>query len=274
MLKSGNKAWLKKRIKVISFLRNQFATIHNSPIIVLGNQKSGTSAIAHLLADFGGLSKTIDIPPIWGSFGCGAEILHGQKDFASVVKSHKAYFSTKVIKEPMMTFFVDQVMGMFPACRYVYVVRDPRDNIRSVLNRRGIRGHLGELQEQDIPGPDRNKIIVRFITDSTLWGGEEENYVGVLAHKWNKAADSYLAHQDRMVLAKYEDFLKNKCRFIAKLAEWLGISKRNNIEDRVDIQYQPRGKDRDVLWEEFFGQENLKRIERICGSRMRKFGYS
>ena len=34
-------------------------------IIILGNPKSGTSVIAHLLADFGDLSKTIDIPPIW-----------------------------------------------------------------------------------------------------------------------------------------------------------------------------------------------------------------
>jgi len=31
-------------------------------VIVLGNQKSGTSAIAHLLADLTGLSKTIDLP--------------------------------------------------------------------------------------------------------------------------------------------------------------------------------------------------------------------
>jgi len=77
-----------------------------------------------------------------------------------------------------------------------------------------------------------------------------------------------------MTLAKYEDFMSDKCRYIAELAKQLGVPKRNNIDSKVDIQYQPRGKDRHVSWEEFFGKQNLKRIERICGTRMEKFGYS
>ena len=48
---------------LIHYFKNLFAVINENPIIVLGNQKSGTSAIAHLLADYGGLSRTIDIPP-------------------------------------------------------------------------------------------------------------------------------------------------------------------------------------------------------------------
>jgi hypothetical protein len=40
----------------------------------------------------------------------------------------------------------------------------------------------------------------------------------------------------------------------------------------VDVQYQPRG-DRGVSWLEFFGRENLRRIEGICGGRMAQLGY-
>ena len=55
----------KYKKRLIGYLKDRFATINETPIIVLGNQKSGTSAIAHLLADYGGLSRTIDIPPLW-----------------------------------------------------------------------------------------------------------------------------------------------------------------------------------------------------------------
>ena len=46
----------------------------------------------------------------------------------------------------------------------------------------------------------------------------------------------------------------------------------NDISDKVDRQYQRRG-DRNVSWPDFFGPDNLARIERICGDRMQRFGY-
>jgi len=268
--------WMMKRLlvnRLTEYVRNQLAKVNESAVIVLGNQKSGTSAIAHLLADYGRLSKRIDIPPLWGSLGYGIDIMRGQIEFASVVKRYKTYFSRELIKEPMMTFFADKVIEVFPKGKYVFVIRDPRDNIRSSLNRRGIPGDLREIEERLIPGPERNRIIIRTITDPSTWGGGNENYVGVLAHKWNMAVDGYLNQQERMTLAKYEDFMSDKCGYIAELAKRLGIPKRNNINGNVDIQYQPRG-NHNVSWEEFFGQRNLKRVERICGSRMKKFGYS
>jgi len=258
--------------QLIYSLRNRFAKIHDNPIIVLGNQKSGTSVIAHLLADFGGLSKTIDIPPLWASVH-GIEIMRGRIDFTDIVIRHRIYFSTELIKEPMMIFFANQVLEMFPRAKYAFVIRGPRDNIRSILNSRNVPGHLREMEERFIPGPPRNRMIVNAFIDASVWGGETENYIGVLAHRWNKAVDIYLRHQDRMILARYEDFMNDKCGFIIKIAEELGIPKKNDISQKVNIQYQPRGKERNVSWEEFFGRENLMCIERICGSRMRKFGY-
>lgn len=252
--------------RLACFLGSQFATVHESPIIVLGNQKSGTSAIAHLLADFGGLSKTIDIPALWPPVG--VEIMRGQADFASIVGRHSVYFSTELIKEPMMTFFTDQVLEVFPRAKYVFVIRDPRDNIRSLLNRRHIPGHLREIEEGLIPVSPQHSVVA----DASVWGGESENYVGVLAHRWNKAADSYFRYQDRMTLARYEDFMSDKSEFVAGLAGSLGISKKNDISDKVDVQYQQRG-NRDVSWEEFFRLENLLRIEWICSSRMKELGY-
>ena len=110
--------------------------------------------------------------------------------------------------------------------------------------------------------------------DASLWGGNKtENYVEALAHKWNKAVDNYVFYRDRMILAKYEEFLVDKYGFIANIAKQLGISEKVDIKDKLDVQYQPRG-DRNVLWKDFFGIENLMRLERICNARMKEFGYS
>lgn len=257
----------KYKEQLICYFKNRFATINESPIIVIGNQKAGTSAIAHLLADFGGLSKTIDIPPLWGPEVF--KIMRGQIDFARIVRRHRFYFSTKLIKEPNMTFFTNQVIKTFPKAKYLFIIRDPRDNIRSMLNRMNIPGHLSELPFSVISSDMRKMML-----DASTWGGDEtENYIGALAHKWNNAFDNYLLYQDRIILVKYEDFLVDKYSVIEKLAKQLGISKKIDITDKLDVQYQPHG-NRSVSLENFFGMENLMRIERICGSRMKEFGYS
>jgi hypothetical protein len=248
-------------------LKSLFARVHTSPVIVLGNQKSGTSAIAHLLADYGELSKTVDIRPLWPP--TGIEIMRKRIAFADVVRHHRAYFSTELIKEPMMTFFADQVLEAFPKGRFVFVVRDPRDNIRSLLNRRGIPGNLREIEERFIPRSPQHRVVV----DPTIWGGIDENYVGVLAHRWNKAIDNYLQFSERMTLVKYEDFVADKMAVISRLARQFDISQRGQIAGKLDIQYQPPG-NQEISWQAFFGADNLERIERICGSRMKELGYS
>lgn len=250
---------------VRQYLRDVFATVAAEPVIVLGNQKSGTSAIAHLLADAGGLSKTIDIPALWPP--AGAEILRGHARFADVVRRHKSSFAAGVIKEPWMTFFAEQVIERFPRAAYVFVVRDPRDNIRSFLNRRSIPGNRDRLPDGSLPAQWRQ---VAF--DPELWGGEGENYIGVLAHRWNKAARAYLDHRDRMVLAKYEEFEADKVGFIRQLAEAVGVTPSHDISARVDTPYQRPG-NRDVTWDDFFGEANRRRIEAICAPGMTSFGY-
>jgi len=268
----GVRLGVKRRARrlVYGFLnafKNRYAEVEDKPVIVLGNQKSGTSAIAHLLADCGGVSKTIDIPPLWPPVGI--EIMRRETDFASVVRHHRAQFSTKVIKEPMMTFFVDQVLGVFPEGTYLFVVRDPRDNIRSLLNRRQIPGDLAEIEPDLVPALPPHNVVV----DPAVWGGVGENYVGVLAHRWNRAVDSYLRHADRFHLAKYEDFGQDKVGFIEDLAGQVGIAPAKDVSDRVDTQFQPPG-EHDTPWEQFFGRENLAHIERICRGRMAILGYA
>lgn len=256
----------KDRIK--TYLRSRFTTVNERPIIVLGNQKSGTSAIAHLLADFGGLTKTIDIPLLWGFEGL--KIMKGEIAFDRLVDRYRIYFAAGLIKEPAMTFFADKVVHRFPEAAYLFVVRDPRSNIRSWLDRHSLPGDLAELGQRHLSSIQPASYTAAF--DREVWGGKNDNYVGVLARRWNRAAEAYFDFQYRMRLVRFEDFLADKHRCIVKLASDLGIPERKDISNQLDVQYQPRG-NRAVNWETFFGPENLARIERTCGAFMSKLGY-
>jgi hypothetical protein len=250
------------------WLQSQWTTTRPDPLIILGNQKAGTSAIAHLLANFGGLSKTIDIPPLWDE--TGARIARNEVRFADIANRHKRYFTTELIKEPFMTFFADQVFEFFPLARFIFVVRDPRENIRSLLNSRGLPTDVSD------PDPELLSRIQKtnpILLDRSVWGGHEQNYVGVLAHRWNRAVDTYLDYRSHFILAKYEEFVANKLEFIRDLGSRAGVTERNDISDQLNIQFQPRG-DRGRPWRDVFGDDNLSRIDEVCGEKMRALGYA
>lgn len=252
--------------KFKDLIKNMYCEISKKPIIVTGNQKSGTSVIASLLADYGYLSKTIDIPILWNENV--KNILNNNVSFADLVYKNKKYFINDLIKEPNMIFFIDQVIKFFPKAQYIYIVRNPLDNIRSILNRLKIHGNL-----KNINIPYRNKYSkIEYLLDTNLWGGENENYIGILAHRWNFAVDNYIKHCDKFFVIRYEDFIKDKVNFIDSTAHKLNLYKYTNVMPNVEFQYQPKG-DSDVDLINFYGRENYDKIINICESRMQFFDY-
>jgi len=249
-------------------VRARLARVNAEPVIVLGKEKSGTTAIAALLAQHTGSTVTLDIPALFGK-RMGA-IRSGRTDLAELVRRNRLDFSRGIIKQPSMTWIYPQVRTVFSQARYLMIVRDPRDNIRSVLNRLDLPGDLDDLDEE------------RFARLPAAWSWHFEspgilglrggNYIELAAERWNLAADTYLNHRDEMLLIRYEDFLVNKAGCIKRCAEALGLEARNDISAAVDTQYQPRGM-RDCHLPEFFGERNLRTIERSCARRMKELGY-
>lgn len=248
-------------------LRSIGARVHTHPILLLGNQKSGTTAIAALLAEMADLPITLDLKkefadPVVDRLRTEALTM---KDF---VEHHRLDFSRPMIKEPSLTPFYRQLADFFPESKFVIVVRDPRDNVRSILNRLGIHGNL-----DSVPAEARPKITRawQLILDGEWLGIPGTHYIDKLAHRWNFTTDIYLANADEIILSRYEDFLADKPGEIKRLADALGLPARNDICSKVDIQFQPAG-DHTVTWHDFFG-ENLERIESICAERMEAMGY-
>jgi len=245
-----------------------FLFVNQTPIIVLGNQKSGTTVIAALLAQYGGLSVTLDIRGIYEP--AQTKLHKGDLTFAEFVRRNKHEFSRDIIKEPCLTFLYPSIVDEFPEAKFVMVIRDPRDNIRSILNRLQIPGDLGNLDSHYL---DAIRPEWRLTLDGRWLGLTGSNYIEMLAARWNLAADIYRQNSDDgILLIRYEDFVADKIGVIASLAHKLRLSQKNDIAEKVDIQYQPRG-NRNISWEDFFGAENLYRIERICANNMRIFNY-
>lgn len=254
------------RRRIAQLLERFIYSVNPGPIIVLGNQKAGTSAVAHLLADCCGLSKTVDIPELWPP--AIIRILQGEEKLAALARRHPRPFSRDLIKEPHLTLIHPQLSELCPDARYVFVVRDPRSNIRSILNRLGIPGDLTELRVDDYAMPEYWKPVLR----SGVWGTDHEHYIGILADRWRQAALAYLRQRENMVLLRYEDFLEAKVQAIELLARELGMTPINDISEKVDVQFQPRG-DHSISLSEFFGCRHLETIDRICLGQMTHFDY-
>jgi hypothetical protein len=247
-------------------LEHALYRVNSEPIIVLGNQKSGTSAIAHLLADSCDLSKSVDIPELWPP--AIVRILKGQDSLAALAGRHPRPFSRDLIKEPHLTFVVPQVTELWPRARFVFVVRDPRANIRSILNRLRIPGDLTDFEVDDSAIPEAWKAIF----DPRIWGTDSHHYIGVLADRWRLAALAYLQQREKMVLVRYEDFIAAKVQVIDSIAGEVGLAAVRDISGSVDVQYQPQG-DHSVSLERFFGDAHLRMIDEICHEEMRLFDY-
>jgi hypothetical protein len=255
-------------IKFKLFAKNKLVRINKYPIFVLGNQKSGTTAIGALLAEAAGLTFTWDLKREI-KFPTYHRIRNGELTFRDFIKRNQFDFSRQVIKEPQLTLFYKELCEHFPNARFVSIIRDPRDNIRSILNRLKIPGNIKYIETDQY-----NKVSTawRLVLEGVWFDIDSDNYIETLAYRWEYIAELFFSEKKAMVLIRYEDFVKDKIKAIKQILEYLNLEYIHDISERIDYQFQPRG-DREISWIDFFGEENLSKIEGICKNSMAKFGY-
>jgi len=248
-------------------LRSFFAVPHSKPLLIFGNQKSGTSAIAGLIGAASGLRVQIDF---WGAREpYMTPLLRGRTRIARFVRRNAWPFSAPIVKEPNLTFVGTQLLDHFGCERGLFIVRDPFQNIRSILNRLDIPGNLNSLASElkGLPNSTWQSIIEG--SDLKI---ESDHYIGVQAERWNRACEVYLKDPARYVLVRYEDFNSNKRDKIIELTREFGLPSDQPFEAKLNHQFQPKG-ERSVDIAAFFGDENSARIRQICGPLASKFGY-
>jgi len=247
-------------------LGNRLARVNRDALFVLGNQKSGTTVIAALLARYAGLEATLDLRYLRPEEQLG---LHrGTFPIEAFVARHRRDFSRDLIKEPCLTFAYPFLKPLFSARRVLFVVRDPRDNIRSILDRLTLAGNLDGLPE-DAPISE----LWRMVLDNRWMGLACAHYIASSAERWRRAVAIHDAHRAEMHLVRYEDFIADKKQVIAAIADQFGLPERCEIDTHLDRQYQRKGR-RNVDLTEFFGAKNLALIEEICRDPMKRLGYA
>ena len=215
--------------------------------------------------------------PFWAAqFFCPAcdgnrdALVHVLAAVRAIVDEHRRRFAYDIVKEPGLTFVFDSLLECFPHARFLFILRDPRENIRSILNRLNVPGDLEDMKSEHWDGLPTT--LWRIIMEGDLFGGPGRNYIETLAKRWNLAIQTYLRNAERIRLVRYEDFVADKAACITQLANHFGFEVVHDITDRVDVQYQPKG-DHTITWHDFFGPDNLRRIECLCQEGMRQFGY-
>jgi hypothetical protein len=251
--------------RVQRWLLNGLAKPHPQPIFILGNQKTGTTAIAHLMARASGLSLASDLRGLYQP--TQTQLHSGELSLRDFISRNRVDFSREIIKEPGLTFLAKQLSDCFPGARYVFVQRDPRSNIRSILNRLSLPGHLDQL-----PDADFNRLTAewKLVLDGKWLGLDGRNYIEMLAQRWSLAAQ-IRQQLSEVVVIRYEGFCADKAGSIRSLLNDMDLEWRNDIASIVNTQFQPRG-NRQVAWDKFFGA-NLGLIESQCADQMRPFGY-
>lgn len=237
-------------------------------VIITGMQKSGTTAIAKLLGL--AVDQNVCSDPFHKlyemNFSSRDDLFAGRLSLGAFWRIHRRILSGPIVKDADFASFLPQIRSLFQAAQFVYIVRDPRDTIRSILNRLGLQGNA----ERTLPG--------------ILWGNWQnllsgrspeipgENYVDILAWRWRVSAEAYFGFREHCILVRYEDFKKDKAAEIFRLARKLGYSRLSNIDEFVDVQYQPKG-DSAIKWRDFFGKVRLESVEQIVLPHLGKFGY-
>ena len=243
---------------------------HPNPVLIIGNQKSGTSAIAALLGALTKEKTSIDLILSGFKPSLLTQWKKGNISTSRFIKYHISDFASKIIKEPHLSVFYKEISSYYNECQIVMVVRNPFDNIRSILDRLNIKGNMESLDHNEY-----KKVFHswKLLFDNSWIGGEREQYIEVLAERWNIITTTFLENKDNIILIKYEDFINNKELTIDKLAKTLNIEAKSKISHLVNKQYQPRGKQKNMDIKEFFGEKNYNRIKDICKNNMNKLSY-
>lgn len=239
----------------------------NPKVIILGLAKSGTTAAAHLLQKSTGLSLQADIRGTW--YPVNEKLWSNEITFTQILKDNKRAFSRDIVKEPNLTFSAKELLRTFPKTKFLFILRSPFDTIKSQLSRMNLSGDLDETVELTLSHvEDGWKPLFR----SQFLQNPSKHSIERLAQVWNFATQMYLESQKEFVVFRYEDFLKNKAKYIVTIVEKLDLIVKTNPQPFVDEQFQPKGSELNA--QDFFSEDNLNRINLICRETAQELGPS
>ena len=255
--------------KLLARIGDSLASPPRPRVFVTGMPKSGTTAIVKLMGIASG-EKTVSDPfHLLDKRGVRFRdaLFAGEISVPQLMRQYPSAFQGVILKDPNFVFFADAIAKAYPDAHWVFTVRDPRDNIRSVLNRLGLPGKAHEIK---LESPEIGETWRRVLQGRTpeIRGKDP---IHRLALRWVMMAEIALS-SGRMTFSRYEQFNTDKQGSITTLCNATRLTSAHSIAPFMDTQFQPRG-DRNAVWEEFFGAHELAMIYDTCGPTMERVGY-
>lgn len=244
--------------KTRSILMSDKLSCVSPQVIVLGHQKSGTSAIAALLAAMSDKTLTNDIHRSHKNYK-DYRNFHFLNELDSVFFSRYAFeMSREVVKEPEISFFYNSLKERFDKSKFVYVSRKPEYIIKSILSRLGAKVSSNQVYEHDF----YDQLMSSPMWQDVLGFSSGCNIIEHLARRIETLDFQYYQNRDNFHLIKYEDFNKNKELAIEELSMELGFIKVNSIDNIKDKQYQPKSEYKST--DDYFSKDELDVIRTVC----------
>jgi hypothetical protein len=205
----------------------------------------------------------------WGKGGVVRSLFDGSNDLEAAARTRRDLFYATVVKDPDLSFLVEDCARVFHNARLIHVVRDPRDAIRSIADRLN-------LSAEDLASTSVSRADIiphwQYILDGRSPPVEGGTVIERLARRWNEAWIRSARHADPVTVLRYEDFLKDKAQAIYGLAESIQVAIKYKIDADVHVQFQPSGKP-NVDLSKRLGRDNLRAIEFLCSEEMDALGY-
>jgi hypothetical protein len=223
------------------------------PIFIIGAPRSGTSLLYAILRQSSKLKHwpgeshevwEADYHPAlrgWSSNALDASDLNHEaaariRRSFFLVTGRKHHLLDKTPRNALRVPFVD---ALFPDARYIYLQRDGRENINSLINAwRTPRYRTYELPEpHSIPGVDPKwwKFVLY-----PGWGDDTEGPLElVCARQWVHCNDHALAASkdiglDRWVEIRYEDLIERPVDEVGRVLEFLELPFEKGIKEKAE----------------------------------------
>lgn len=176
-----------------------------------------------------------------------------------------------VVKEPNGSHGAELVMSLLPRAKLVFLIRDGRDVVDSLLDLR-IRGRLRNR------GPVRStdKRLQLVLKNSRLW-----------VNRMTAVQRAYEAHPPELrAMVRYEDLRRDTFVTLKPLVELLGLGRSDDqLREAVAAQAfeavpedeKGPGKGKRAatpgLWKENLGQRERQTMEKVMGAKLAELGY-
>jgi hypothetical protein len=180
-----------------------------------------------------------------------------------------------VVKEPNGSLGADLVMSLFPRSRLIFLLRDGRDVVDSMLDAQAPGAWLATLQpDSDAEPVDREAIIHR---ESWLWVARIESV--------QRAYDQHAP--DRRLVIRYEDMRDDVSTILTRLDAWVGLRRGEQWESSAirwnDFEGYPaevKGPGKPLraaspgLWREHMTAAEHSLMHEIMGAKLIELGYA